>query len=610
MKINKKSLHQFIAEYIELCNPERIFVNDDTPEAVDYIRKAALRDGEEGRLAIEGHTFHFDSYGDQGRDKENTKILLPKGIELGPAIVTGKREEGLEQIHSILKDIMKGKELFISFFCLGPANSEFTIPCVQLTDSSYVIHNEFLLYRQGYEEFIRRASQGTPNKFYKFVHSQGEVDERKVSKNLDKRRVYIDLYDDMVYSTNTQYGGNSIGLKKLAMRLAIFQASQEGWLTEHMLILGIRGPENRITYFTGAYPSMCGKTSTAMIEGESMVGDDIAYLRKKDGIVRAVNVERGMFGIIQGINSKDDPLLWKALNNPGDIIFSNVLITDDGGVHWIDKDGDDPPKGKNHSGEWVKGKKDAKGKDIPPSHPNARFTLGLKLLDNVDQRLDDPEGLEVGGMVYGGRDSDTCVPVEEAFNWSHGIITKGAALESETTAATLGKEGVREINPMANLDFLSVPVGKYIQMNLDFEKGLKKTSLIFSVNYFLKDKDGKWLNEKNDKQVWFKWMELRVNNDADVIETPTGMIPKYDDLKRLFKEVLNKDYTEEDYIKQFTIRIPENLSKIERVKKFYETQVFDAPRVLFDVLEEQKQRLLKAKEKYGDYISPKALMGR
>jgi phosphoenolpyruvate carboxykinase (GTP) len=130
------------------------------------------------------------------------------------------------------------------------------------------------------------------------------------------------------------------------------------------------------------------------------------------------------------------------------------------------------------------------------------------------------------------------------------------------------------------------------------------------VNYFLKDKDGKWLNEKNDKQVWFKWMELRVNNDADVIETPTGMIPKYDDLKRLFKEVLNKDYTEEDYIKQFTVRIPENLSKIERVKKFYETQVFDAPRVLFDVLEEQKQRLLKAKEKYGDYISPKALMGR
>jgi phosphoenolpyruvate carboxykinase (GTP) len=610
MKINKKSLHQFIAEYIELCNPERIFVNDDTPEAVDYIRKAALRDGEEGRLAIEGHTFHFDSYGDQGRDKENTKILLPKGIELGPAIVTGEREEGLEQIHSILKDIMKGKELFISFFCLGPANSEFTIPCVQLTDSSYVIHNEFLLYRQGYEEFIRRASQGTLNKFYKFVHSQGEVDERKVSKNLDKRRVYIDLYDDMVYSTNTQYGGNSIGLKKLAMRLAIFQASQEGWLTEHMLILGIRGPENRITYFTGAYPSMCGKTSTAMIEGESMVGDDIAYLRKKDGIVRAVNVERGMFGIIQGINSKDDPLLWKALNNPGDIIFSNVLITDDGGVHWIDKDGDDPPKGKNHSGEWVKGKKDAKGKDIPPSHPNARFTLGLKLLDNVDQRLDDPEGLEVGGMVYGGRDSDTCVPVEEAFNWSHGIITKGAALESETTAATLGKEGVREINPMANLDFLSVPVGKYIQMNLDFEKGLKKTSLIFSVNYFLKDKDGKWLNEKNDKQVWFKWMELRVNNDVDVIETPTGRIPKYDDLKRLFKEVLNKDYTEEDYIKQFTVRIPENLSKIERVKKFYETQVFDAPRVLFDVLEEQKQRLLKAKEKYGDYISPKALMGR
>lgn len=610
MRINNKSLHQFAAKYIEWCNPERIFVNDDSLEAIDYIRNAALRDGEEGRLAIKGYAFHFDSYGDQGRDKENTRILLPKGIDLGPAIATGEREDGLEKVHSILKDIMKGKDLFISFFCLGPANSEFTIPCVQLTDSSYVIHNEFLLYRPGYEEFIRRTSQGILNKFYKFVHSQGEVDERKVSKNLDKRRVYIDLYDDTVYSTNTQYGGNSIGLKKLAMRLAILQASREDWLTEHMLILGVRGPKNRITYFTGAYPSMCGKTSTAMIEGESMIGDDIAYLRKKDGIVRAVNVERGMFGIIQGINSKDDPLLWKALNKPGEIIFSNVLITEDGGVHWIGKDGDVPPKGKNHSGDWFIGKKDAKGKDIPPSHPNARFTLGLKLLENIDPRLDDPAGLEVGGMVYGGRDSDTCVPVEEAFNWTHGIITMGAALESETTAATLGKEGVREINPMANLDFLSVPVGKYIQMNLDFEKGLKKSPRIFSVNYFLRDKDGRFLNERNDKQVWFKWMELCVNNDVDVIETPTGMMPKYDNLKRLFKEVLNKDYTEEDYIKQFTIRIPENLSKIERVRKFYETQVSDTPKVLFDVLEEQKQRLLKAKEKYSDYISPKGLMGR
>jgi phosphoenolpyruvate carboxykinase (GTP) len=608
LNVNSPTLHKFVAKYVEHCNPDTVFVNDDSEESVEYIRKTAIEAGEEGGLAMDGHTYHFDNSGDQGRDKKNTRILVPKGVDLGPAIDTRDRDEGCEEAHQILKDIMKGRTLFISFFCLGPANSPFTIPCVQLTDSSYVIHNEFLLYRPGYQEFIRRAGGNALSEFFRFVHSQGEVDERKVSKNLDKRRIYIDLYHDTVYSTNTQYGGNSIGLKKLAMRLAILKASTEDWLTEHMLVLGIRGPRERMTYFTGAYPSMCGKTSTAMLEGESIVGDDIAYLRRGESEVRAANAERGMFGIIQGVNAKDDPLLWKALNSSGEIIFSNVLVTDAGGVHWIDKGVESPQKGLNYSGEWHIGKKDTAGKDIPPSHPNARFTLSLNSLGNADPRLDDPEGFEIGGMVYGGRDSDTCVPVEEAFDWIHGVIAKGACLESETTAATLGKEGIREINPMANLDFLSVPVGRYIQMNIDFGTGLKKAPLIFSVNYFLKDKEGRWLNERNDKKVWYEWMELRVHDDVNAIETPTGFIPLYDDLEILFRESLHKDYSEAEYNKQFTIRIPENLAKIERVKKFYETQVADTPAILFEVLEAQKKRLMDAKGKFGDYIPPFVLL--
>jgi len=320
---------------------------------------------------------------------------------------------------------------------------------------------------------------------------------------------------------------------------------------------------------------MCGKTSTAMLEGESMIGDDIAYIRNVDGYARAVNTERGMFGIIQGVNAKDDPLLWKALHAPNEIIFSNVLVTEDGGVYWIDKGGEVPAKGINYAGQWYPGKLDANGKQIPPSHPNARFTLSLKSLDTVDPKLEDPSGVEVGAMVYGGRDSDTWVPVEQAFDWEHGIITKGAILESETTAATLGQVGVREINPMANIDFLSVTIGKYIQMNLDFARGLKKVPFIFSVNYFLRDQNGDWLSERSDKAVWYKWMELRVNGDVQAIDTPTGRIPFYADLKRLFAEVLKKNYAETDYIRQFTIRIPENLAKIERALQFYTTQVTD-----------------------------------
>ncbi len=604
MKIDNPALHQFVAKYIEHCNPDKVFVCTDAAEDIKYVREAALRNGEEKALATPGQTVHFDNYYDQARDKQHTLILIPKGEELDKAIKTGDRDECLKEIHNIMKDIMKGKEMYIRFFCLGPTNSEFSIPSLQLTDSAYVAHSLDILYRQGYEEFVR---QGRNARFFKVVHSAGELDERKTSKNLDKRRIYIDIKEDTVYSANTQYGGNTLGLKKLSMRLAIHRGSKEGWLTEHMLVMAIHGPNDRKTYFTGAFPSLCGKTSTAMLDNETIVGDDIAYLRNKDGQVRAVNVEKGMFGIIMGINSKDDPIIWEVLHSPAEIIFSNVLVTPDKKVHWIGKDGEVPAEGENHSGKWFKGKKDDQGNEITCSHRNARFTVSLENFKNLDPTLHNPEGVAVGAIVYGGRDSDTWVPIEQSFDWTHGIITKGASLESETTAATLGKEGVRKFNLMSNLDFLPIRINKYIQANLDFGKGLEKPPLIFGVNYFLKDKDGNFLNAKTDKKVWYKWAELRVHNEVEAIKTPTGWIPKYEDLKRLFKEVLNKEYSLEDYKKQFMIRIPENLAKIERIKEVYKTQVIDPPNILFEELDKQKQRLLDAQEKYGDYITPDKL---
>lgn len=598
--IDNLALYRFIAQYLELCNPSKVFVSTGSPQDAHYIREAALKGGDEKRLAIAGHTIHFEGYYDLARDRGSTKILLPKGVDLGPHINTMDRDEGLGEIHALLKNIMQGHELFVLFCCLGPTNSEFSMPCVQLTDSSYVAHSENLLYRTGYEEFKRL---GPAARFFKFVHSAGEL-EGAVSKNTNLRRIYIDLDDDIVFSANTQYGGNTLGLKKLAMRLAIYRGSQEGWLTEHMFIMGVHGPGGRVTYLTGGYPSLCGKTSTSMVDGETIVGDDIAYLRTKDGRVRAANVEVGVFGIIEGVNSKDDPLIWKALTSPGEIIFSNVLVTEDGGVHWVGKDEAIPQRGVNHSGEWAPGKRDAQGNEIPPSHSNARFTLELKLFENLDSRIDDPEGVEVGGIVYGGRDSDTWVPVEESFDWVHGIITKGASLESETTAATLGQQGARQFNPMSNLDFLSIPIGQYVESNLRFGSTLENPPPVFGVNYFLRDRQGSFLNDKADKRVWLKWMELRAHNEVAAIVTPTGLIPTYEDLQRLFKDTLGKDYSQEDYIKQFTTKVPENLAKIDRIMTIYQTQVHDTPPILFEVLEEQRQRLVEARQKYDDYISP------
>jgi len=600
-KIKNREVISFIKHLVDILNPSKVYVCIGTDDDKEYVRRRAIEEKEEEKLKIPNHTIHFDGYYDQGRDKKNTKFMVSPDTDLDPSLNLILRDDAKKELNELMKNICKDREIYILFKTLGPKNSIFTIPCIQITDSPYVAHSENLLYRDGYEDFL---SLKDGDEFFKFVHSEGELDENRVSKNIDKRRIYIDVDERIVYSLNTQYGGNSIGLKKLALRLAIKKAYLEGWLCEHMLIVGINGPNGRVTYMTGAFPSLCGKTSTATLVGERLVGDDIALIKNVNGEARAANFEKGMFGIIMGINSKDDPYIWEVLNSPFEVIFSNVLKLPDGSVYWIGKDGEIPEGGYNHSGEWYKGKKDKDGKEIDPSHKNARFTFELKNLKNCDPVLEDPSGVQIKAFIYGGRDSDTWNPVCEAFNYQHGIILKGASLESETTAATLGKEGVREFNPMANLDFLSIPIGKYIEMNLDFGKNLKNPPKIYGVNYFLKDKDGKFLNDKLDKKVWLKWIELRCNNDVQGVATPVGIIPKYEDLVRLFSEYLNKDYKKDDYIKQFIIRVPENLSKLDRIEKIYREQVKDTPEIVFVELNNERKRLLDAREKFGDYINP------
>lgn len=592
----------FVGEYVELCNPESVFVCTDTLADSAYIRERAKTLGEEKSLKIEGHTIHFDGPLDQARDKKNTKYLVSKNLKEQGYLNGVNRDEGTNEVRGILKDIMNGREMIVCFFCLGPVNSSFSILAMQITDSSYVAHSEDILYRPGYEQFKKCKEKGG---FFSFVHSAGEL-ENNVSKNVDKRRVYIDLENNLVYSVNTQYAGNTVGLKKLALRLAINKACQEGWLAEHMFVMGVLGQEGRKVYFCGAYPSMCGKTSTAMLQGESIIGDDIAYLQARNGKAWAVNVERGIFGIIKDVNSKDDSLLFESLTKEGEAIFSNILMDKDGGIFWIGKSKEIPPPGINYSGAWESGKTDNEGQEIPPSHKNARYTIRLKDLKNVDENLENPEGVEIRGLIYGGRDSDTSVPIEQAFSWKQGIITKAASLESETTAATLGKEGVRVFNPMANMDFLSIPIGKYIKMNLEFAEKLDNPPLVFSANYFLRGKNGEFLNGIQDKQIWLKWMLLRTEGKVKALLAPTGLIPEYEDLKRLFKEVLDKEYAEADYIEQFTIRIPENLAKIERIGNIYK-KLKDIPSCLFTELDAQNSRLKEARKEKGDYVNPKDL---
>lgn len=593
-------LIDFVSDAIELCEPADVAVLDDSEESIRLSREKVVALGEENRLTLKGHTVHFDGPEDQGRDREVTRYLVPKGQMLSKALNQIERDEGLAEVRNLMKGTMKGRTMIVRFLTLGPNNSIFSIPCVECTDSWYVSHSLNLLYRQGYENFKR---MGGADEFFAILHSSGKVDERMVSIETDKKRIYIDYEKDMVYSVNTQYAGNTVGLKKLALRLTIRKADREGWLAEHMFLMGVQGPGGRKTYFGGAFPSACGKTSTAMLPGESILGDDIAYFRSIGGEFRAVNAESGIFGIIQNVNEKDDPAIWDVLTKPAEVIFSNVLIKE-GKPYWLGMDIDTPSEGENFIGQWYKGKKDSEGNDVPLAHKNARYAVALGALANCDQELDSPDGVALGGIMYGGRDARGYVPVQQSFDWDHGIVAYGASLETETTFAIIGKEGVREINLMSIQDFVAIPLGKYVRNNLDFGKKVKKPPIIFGVNYFLRDDAGKFLNAVRDKHAWVKWMELRVHHDVGAIRTPTGWIPKYEDLRPIFRQLFNKEYAREDYVKQFTTRVPENLSKIERVVAFHKAEGDEAPPTLFEILEAQRQRLMEAQKRFGDYISP------
>ena len=604
-KLNNNHVFEIIYNFTKLCKPSKLTVISDDSEDIEYVRRNAIEINEESKLKLKGHTIHFDGFYDQARDKKNTQILITEGAYASPWINTLDRKKGLEEILEIMNGCMEGKECLVRFFCLGPKDSEFTICALQLTDSFYVAHSEDLLYRTGFQEFINLNGS---NDFFYFIHSAGELyGDPPVSKNVKDRRIYIDLKENRVLSVNNQYAGNSLGLKKLALRLGIHKANSEDWLTEHYFIMGAC-PQNksRITYFAGAYPSACGKTSTAMLPGQLIVGDDIAYLRVfKDGYAHAANIEKGIFGIIKDVNPNDDPVIYEALTTPRETIFSNVLITDNE-PYWLGMGKELPSKGFNHSGDWFLGKTDEAGNLIPHAHTNARYTIRLNELSNVDPKLENPNGVPLHGIFYGGRDSDTMPPVIESLNWEHGIFL-GATIESETTSATLGTVGIRTANPMANLDFLVIPLGKYLLNHKKFGDRLTNCPTVFATNYFLKNEKGKYLNGILDKKVWLIWAEGRTRNEYDAIKTPIGYLPMFKDLKALFKAELGKDYKKKDYLEQFSLRVDNLLNKLDRMEKMYKTEK-DIPEFFWNILHQQRSELKRLLQKFSkNLIHPEEL---
>lgn len=586
-QLNCPAFNELLLDAIELMKPSSLYIQTSSKEEIDYARSNALAQGEEYQLAIPGHTYHFDSPDDQGRDKKNTLILLDDQSGLDAGVMTRDRKEGTAHIREIMNGCMEGKQMLVAFYCLGPVGCSFSKTAVQFTDSWYILHSENILYRNGFTQMVNRHTKETSanRSFYAFYHSVGRTDNAHRPIDIDKRRIYINPVERLVYTINNSYAGNALACKKLALRLAIYDSNhhpERNNLTEHMFLSTFANPcipSDKLNV-CGAFPSACGKTSTSMAPGSSIIGDDMVYMQIVDdnmGIRRckAVNIEAGMFGIIAGVNSSDDPLIYDCLTSERECIFSNVLVGDDGKPYWdgmyhgkskndmVNEFGLLPSTGQNYKGAWTK-------PELPIMHGNARFTLSLKELKNVSPELDNPDGVDVDLILYGGRDSNTCPPVYQAHNWAHGVYI-GSSIESETTAATLGAQGVVVSNPMANLDFLIIPVPMYLENHVRFGRLLgSRAPKVFGVNYFLKDPStGEYLNSKLDKKVWVAWACGRTRGHYRAKCTPIGWIPYYEDLQTLFRSELGVDYTEEQYNVQFTINVDNYIQKMVRIMKLY-----------------------------------------
>ena len=602
-----------IANAIALCEPDSVFIDTGSEEDRQFIRDLALKKGEESRLSMDGHTIHFDLKQEQGRIIDRTFYIYNEGEEVNSLALKKPRTEALADIREKMSGIMKGKVMMAGFYLRGPVGAPAANPALEISSSAYVLHSADLLYRNVYAAFDREVDK--LGHFYANIHSEG----LNRPEDLPNARVYMDRSHLTTYSFNCTYAGNTLLMKKGNHRFSVDRAvyvEKGRQVAEHMFITGITGPGGRITWMTGAAPSGCGKTTSAMA-GDHFVGDDLAQLWiAEDGSLRSINPEIGIFGIVADVNWEGDPLLMKCLRHPGtEVIWSNVLIDENGVPQWTGNGETPPPvRGVNFQGPWEKGMVDEKGHEILLSHPNSRCTLSNSALGNYSEMNEAGSGVETRIITYSGRDSDTMPPVWVAKNSDQGVVI-GACIVSATTATEVGASGVRR-QPWANAPFIPGSLGEYMDAQFEFygnpQIAPDKQPIMAGLNYFLTDEarggtSSKLLGEKKDVKAWMAWLERRAHREVDAIETPIGFVPRYPDLKKLFKDRIAKEYSEDLYTKQFSLYVDNILARIDLQLSAYGKEK-NIPEKLFDILKQQRTELTALKEKYGPVVTPQQLV--